>query len=240
MMANFYLGTSGWAYKAWLPVFYPEDTSQKNFLRYYSSKLNAVEVNYTFRNRLSEKTTVSWLNDTPKDFRFTLKANQGITHFKRLKDAEESVKRFIDSIAPMEASGRLGAVLFQLPPNMKADVERLDSFLGSLPRTMRTAWEFRHESWLIDATYAALKNHNAALCVAEAEKLVTPDVFTAEFSYFRFRQLNYTPAQRRAIAKRLEQAPSREVFAFFKHEENPESPLNALDVMKRLRKLIAA
>ncbi len=238
-MAQLYVGTSGWAYKVWQPDFYPEGTSQKKFLSYYASKLNAVEVNYTFRNRLSEKTTASWLADTPKEFRFTLKANQAITHFRRLKDAEESVGRFLESINAMLASGRMGAVLFQLPPNMKADVERLEAFLAEWPRHIRSAWEFRHESWFSDQAYAALKNHNAALCIAETEKLVTPQELTADFVYFRFRQPSYTTAQRRKIAERLQSIRRGDVFAFFKHEESPESPLNALDVVRRLTKAAA-
>ena len=235
-MAQIYFGTSGWAYKAWKPDFYPEDLPQKQFLRYYASQLNAVEVNYTFRNRISEKTTASWLADTPETFRFTLKANQAITHFKRLKDAQESVRRFLDSIAAMHNSGRLGAVLLQLPPNLKADTERLDTFLSDWPRQLRSAFEFRHESWFAEETYAVLKKHHSALCIAETDSLITPETFTAEFAYFRFRKPNYTAAERRRIAERIQSVEGMDVYAFFKHEESPESALNALDVQKQLKK----
>jgi uncharacterized protein YecE (DUF72 family) len=238
-MAQIYFGTSGWAYKAWKPDFYPEELPQKKFLQYYASKLNAVEVNYTFRNRLSEKTTASWLVDTPDTFRFTLKANQAITHFKRLKDAQESVRRFLDSIAAMHNSGRLGAVLLQLPPNLKADTERLDAFLSDWPRQLRSAWEFRHATWFTEETFSILKKHKAALCIAETDSLTTPETFTAEYAYFRFRKPNYTPAERRRIAERLQAVQTMDVYAFFKHEESPESALNALDVQKHLKEQTA-
>ena len=234
-MEPIFVGTSGWAYKAWKPEFYPEDLPQKQFLRYYSSQLSAVEVNYTFRMRLSEKTTASWLADTPESFRFTLKANQAITHFKRLKDAQESVRRFLDSIAAMHNSGRLGAVLLQLPPNLKADTELLDTFLSDWPRALRSAWEFRHESWFSEETYAVLKKYKAALCIAETESLKTPEIITADFTYFRFRKPGYTSAERQQIADRIRQVKGMDVYAFFKHEESPESPLHAVDVLKQLK-----
>jgi uncharacterized protein YecE (DUF72 family) len=239
-MEGLHVGTSGWAYKAWKPEFYPEDVPQKKFLKYYASQLNAVEVNYTFRNRLSEKTTASWLEDTPESFRFTLKANQAITHFKRLKDAGESVKRFLDSIAAMHNSGRLGAVLLQLPPNLKGDAERLELFLSEWPRELRSAWEFRHDSWFTEETFEVLKKHKAALCIAETESITTPETVTADFVYFRFRKPSYTPADRRAIAERIQKVKDKEVYAFFKHEESPESPLHAVDVLKRLNKAAVA
>jgi uncharacterized protein YecE (DUF72 family) len=235
-MAQIYFGTSGWAYKAWKPDFYPEDLPQKQFLRYYASQLGAVEVNFTFRNRLSEKTTASWLADTPETFRFTLKANQGITHFKRLKDAQESVRRFLDSVAALHTSGRLGAVLLQLPPNLKADAELLDGFLSDWPRQLRSAWEFRHESWFTEEMFGVLKKHKAALCIAETETLETPETFTADFAYFRFRKPNYTSADRQRIADRIASIDTGDVYAFFKHEESPEGALSALDVQKQLKK----
>jgi uncharacterized protein YecE (DUF72 family) len=239
-MAQIYFGTSGWAYKAWKPDFYPEDLPQKKFLQYYASQLGAVEVNYTFRNRISEKTTASWLADTPETFRFTLKANQGITHFKRLKDAQESVRRFLDSIAGMHNSGRLGAVLLQLPPNLKADAELLDTFLSEWPRQLRSAFEFRHESWFAEEPLAVLKKHKAALCIAETDSLTTPETLTADFTYFRFRKPNYTAAECRRIAERIQSLAGMDVYAFFKHEESPEGALNALDVQKQLKKHAAA
>jgi len=133
-----YVGTSGWAYKAWQPDFYPPKLAQAKFLSYYSSKLTAVEVNYTFRHLLSEKTIGNWLQQTPETFRFALKANQAITHFRKLKDGVEDVlTKFLSSIAPLQQAGRLGPVLFQLPPQMKASAEVLGSFLAVLPKPLQ-------------------------------------------------------------------------------------------------------
>ena len=131
------------------------------------------------------------------------------------------------------AAGKLGPVLFQLPPNLKADAGLLDSFLAQLPRAVRAACEFRHESWFGAPVYDALRRHNAALCLAESDELATPEVATADFSYYRFRRSEYSPEQRHAIAARLRRKSSeRRLFAFFKHEEQPDSPLWAEEVLR--------
>lgn len=231
---HLYVGTSGWAYKAWQPEFYPEKLPQTKFLSYYASKLPAVEVNYTFRHLLSEKTITAWLAQTPESFRFALKANQAITHFRKLNEgAEEVLARFLSSIAPLEEAGRLGPVLFQLPPQMKAAPEVLDRFLAMLPRALQPAFEFRHDSWFHHETYSVLRSHHAALCVAESDELQTPDLETANFSYYRLRRSGYSAADRRQIAHKLSGMGSgREAYAFFKHEENPQSPLWAMDLLQ--------
>ena len=126
-----YVGTSGWAYSIWKPEFYPKDVAAKNFLKFYATQLNAVEVNYTFRRLLSEKAAESWMNDTGPEFRFALKANQYITHMRRLKDAEEPLKRFLGAVEPLLRRKQLGPILFQLPPNLKADIALLNDFLAS-------------------------------------------------------------------------------------------------------------
>src|SRR5690242_19476267 len=110
-----YVGTSGWAYASWKPDFFPADTKAKDFLRYYSTQLNATEVNYTFRSTPTEKAQNQWDADTPKDFRFAVKAHQYMTHIRRLKDCEEPIERFFTSIQPLSESGKLGPVFFQLP-----------------------------------------------------------------------------------------------------------------------------
>ena len=228
------VGTSGWAYTAWKPGFYPPKLPSKDFLKFYSTQLNAVEVNYTFRRFLTEKVIAGWIQQTPESFHFIVKAHQVLTHIKRLKDAEESLKRFVDSIAPLEQAHRLGPVLFQLPPNFKADAARLDSFLSLVPRASRVAFEFRHESWFNDEIYDVLKRWNAALCLAETDDFQTPDVFTADFAYFRFRRSEYPAKARMKIAEgmRSRAASLREAYAFFKHEENPDSPNWAREVLQ--------
>lgn len=227
-----YAGTSGWAYAAWKPQFYPAKLPQKDFLKFYSTQLNAVEVNYSFRRMLSEKTIASWIAQTPEDFRFALKAHQAITHFRRLKNAEEPLERFLNAIQPLAAAGRLGPVLFQLPPKFKADPLLLESFLQLLPRKLRAAFEFRDPSWFNDEVFATLRSHQAALCIAESDELQSPAVLTADFAYFRLRRSQYSSEERRRIAGEMRNRLNEtgDIFAFFKHEEQPESPLYAREL----------
>jgi uncharacterized protein YecE (DUF72 family) len=236
-----YVGTSGWAYPIWKPGFYPKDVSAKNFLKSYATRLNAVEVNYTFRRLLSEQAAQSWMADVGRGFKFVVKANYYITHVRRLKNVVESLERFLPTLEPLRKRKQLGPVLFQLPPNFKADVPLLRDFLAQLPRGMKYAVEFRHESWFSDATYRALTRRNVALCVAETESITTPEERTAKFIYFRFRRPSYKPAERRTLADRVERcvADGLETYAFFKHEEDPRSPLNAVELLKAVRKKLA-
>jgi uncharacterized protein YecE (DUF72 family) len=231
-----YSGTSGWAYPAWKPGFYPAKLASAKFLEHYASRLNAVEVNYTFRQHPKESTLLKWIESTPESFRFAVKANQFITHIKRLRDCEEPVKRFVNAVSPLANARRLGPVLFQLPPNLKCDVPLLESFIAILPRAEACcfAFEFRHESWLDEPVYDLLRKHNIALCVAEAEKLTVPDVATADFVYYRFRMGEYTPAERKDLDKRVTTHANagRDVFAFFKHEESPLGAIYAEELLK--------
>ena len=232
-MAQLFVGTSGWAYPSWKPDFYPAKLAQKKFLSHYATQLNAVEVNFTFRQLVKESTLQNWMAETPAGFRFTIKAHQVITHIKRLKGTEDFVPRFLGTIEPLAAAGKLGPVLFQLPPNLKVDLEVLRSFLGTLPRRMQSAFEFRHASWFGEETYGALREHNAALCVAETEEMTTPEVATAAFVYYRFRKPNYPPDERKAMVERIEQhlGAGRDVFAYFKHEETPEGAIYARELL---------
>jgi uncharacterized protein YecE (DUF72 family) len=230
-----YVGTSGWAYPIWKPVFYSKNVAAKNFLNYYATQLNAVEVNFTFRMRLQEKTALGWMASVGPDFRFALKANQFITHIRRLNNVEEPLQRFLATLQPF--GSQLGPVLFQLPPNLKCDVGLLRQFLTLLPKNFKSAFEFRHESWLAEDVYGTLREHNAALCISETEKLTTPEVHTASYAYFRLREASYSPEDLKAIAARVERvlAEGSEVFVFFKHEEDPSSPLNAVVLLQRVR-----
>jgi len=233
-MAQLFAGTSGWAYPSWKPDFYPEKLAQKKFLSHYTTKLNTVEVNFTFRQLVKESTIQNWLAQSPAHFRFGVKAHQVITHIKRLKGTDEFVSRFLATIEPLAAAGKLGPVLFQLPPNLKADPALLKEFLATLPRTVPAAFEFRHESWFTDTTWELLKSANAGLCVAEAETRTTPDVVTGSFAYYRFRKPTYTGEERREMVDRIGQhiAEGRNVFAYFKHEETPQGALYAVEVLR--------
>lgn len=229
-----FVGTSGWAYSIWKPEFYPEDVAAKNFLKYYGTRLNAVEVNYTFRRMLSAKAAESWMADTGPGFRFAIKMHQSVTHFKRLKNVEESLKYFLANLETLHKRGQLGPVLVQLPPNLKADSVLLREFLAQLPRVVKFAFEFRHPSWFSDEIYSALRERNAALCVAENEEMKTPEVRTAQFIYFRFRRPTYNEPEIALLSERVQRclADGIETFAFFKHEEDPRSPLNAVKLLE--------
>jgi len=237
-MAQLFAGTSGWAYPSWKPDFYPQKLAQKKFLSHYATQLNAVEVNFTFRQLVKESTLQNWLADTPLDFRFTIKAHQVITHIKRLKETEEFVRRFLGTIEPLVVVGKLGPVLFQLPPNLKVDQQLLREFLASLPKRLPMAFEFRHASWFTDDTYAALTENNAALCLAETEEMTTPEVATTSFVYYRFRKPSYPPDERKSMVDRIQQHldAGRDVFAYFKHEETPEGALYARELLASFRK----
>src|ERR1700682_1091054 len=228
-MATLYAGTSGFAYAAWKPGFYPAKLPAKQFLKHYAERLNCVEINYTFRRLPSASTLESWVNQTPAGFVFAVKANMRITHILRLKNAEQATEIFLKAIDPLRTSRRLGPILFQLPPQMKCDVALLRDYLNLLPKGPRYAFEFRHPSWLIDDVYSELRSRNISLCVAESEKLEVPEVITAAFVYYRLRKPDYTEKDVEAFAGRAKEllATGRDLYLRFKHEKTPEGALNA-------------
>ena len=232
-MKNVYAGTSGWAYTSWKPSFYPPKLRSAKFLNYYAGRLNSVEVNYTFRTLPTKKLLMGWIAETPPHFKFAIKAHQSITHSKRLRSATKVTSEFIDSLLPLKEAGQIGPVLFQLPPNLKCDLPLLTDFLAGLPRHVRSAFEFRHDSWFQDGVFALLHKANVALCLAESDKIVTPDVQTADFSYLRLRKERYSAKALKAIAhKVLRFVQTGEVFAYFKHEDTPEGAFYAEYLLK--------
>ena len=227
-----YAGTSGWAYPSWKPEFYPAKTPSAKFLSHYATRLNTVEVNYTFRRFPTEKLLHGWIDGTPAGFKFAVKANQKITHVARLRNVSEFTGDFIKALQPLDEEKKLGPVLFQLPPFLKCDVELLKEFLALLPRSLRAAFEFRHESWFSEEVYTTLRSANAALCNAESEKLETPDVQTADFAYLRLRKEKYSDKERKALEQRIARLSAKgDVFVYFKHEETPEGALQAESVL---------
>lgn len=227
-------GTSGFQYPEWKGKFYPEKLSTAKMLTFYAGEFSSTEINYTFRSIPSEKTIQRWSGETPDKFRFSLKAPQRVTHFAKLKDCREVMDVFFESVAGL--GEKLGPVLFQLPPTFKSDAALLGDFLASIPKGRRTAFEFRHESWLTDSIYGVLLEHNAALCVAESEDFQTPEIATADFGYLRPRREDYTAAGIKRWAK-FTQSQSKgwsEVFAYFKHEETCVGPGFAKAFMKAL------
>ena len=232
-------GTSGWAYPQWKPAFYPDKLAAKKFLEYYATQLNSVEVNYTFRAFPRPEMIAGWMAATAEGFRFSFKAPQVITHIKRLRDCHEAVERFVAVLEPMRAAGKLGPLLFQLPPNLKADAAQLGDFLAA-PALMganapMVALEFRHESWFCEKIYAVLRARNAALCIAESDDLRTPEVQTARtHACYRLRcSGGYSAEEIADFAERFtELAREREVYIYFKHEDEPTGALNAVEFLR--------
>jgi uncharacterized protein YecE (DUF72 family) len=227
-------GTSGYNYEPWRGRFYPDDLPKTKMLAYYATRLPAVEINYSFYRRPTEKLLLGWAAQVPERFRFALKAWQRITHHLRLRDAADLVASFSDVARTLAA--RLGPVLYQLPPNLRRDDALLADFLGRLPRDVSAAFEFRHESWFDDAIFQRLSAAGAALCVAESDELATPRVRTAPFGYLRLRKAEYSPAELDSWADWVRGAEfAGDVFAFFKHEDEARGPRFAEQFAKRFR-----
>jgi uncharacterized protein YecE (DUF72 family) len=233
--ATIHAGTSGWAYPTWKPGFYPPGLSPKRFLEHYASRVNSVEVNYTFRTLPSATLLTNWLAATPANFRFSFKAPQRITHFSRLRDSHAAAAEFVAALEPVRASNKLGPLLFQLPPNFKANPDLLATFLAapafSGPQPPQLAFEFRHESWFTEEIYAILRAHNAALCIAESDDLQTPEIqlATNHTCYRLRREGGYTADEIAAFAEKFSTlATTREVYVYFKHEDEPTGALNAV------------
>jgi uncharacterized protein YecE (DUF72 family) len=220
---NLYVGTSGYSYKEWNGSFYPEELPAKQMLRFYGKRFKTVEINNTFYRMPKAAVLEAWANDVPADFRFVLKASRRITHMQRLRNAGESLSYLLEVSAALKE--RLGLVLFQLPPNLKKDVQRLEEFLALLPPQRRVAFEFRHQSWFDDEVFGLLRDHGAALCIAEAEDaLEIPFVSTADWGYLRLRRPDYSDAELKTWVKRVRKQDWRDVFIFFKHEDEGKGP----------------
>jgi uncharacterized protein YecE (DUF72 family) len=233
-MAGIWFGTSGFSYKEWKPIFYPPDVPEKQFLRYYSRRLNSVEIDYTFYRIPNANTIANWKSAAPENFKFTLKASQQITHRERLKVPSDALEHFLTVIRGLE--NRLGIVLYQLPPFFKCDVQKLEAFLAVLPRGMAAAFEFRHDSWFQKPVYDLLRKHTGALCIHDADDHTTPMELTAPFTYIRLRRSEYGEELRREWQDRIRgwAGAGTEVFAYIKHEGNPNAPLIALEFAKGL------
>jgi uncharacterized protein YecE (DUF72 family) len=218
------IGTSGYNYPEWRGTFYPKKFPTGKMLPYYAERFSTVEVNYTFYRMPSAKAVAGWDRETPAGFRFTLKAPQRITHFARLRDVGDPVRYFLDTARLL--GPKLGAILFQLPPNFARDLERLADLLALLPRDLRVAFEFRHASWLAEDVYARLRDANAALVIADSAESSTPLVPTADWGYLRLRDEGYTAADlaRWADAVRGHEPRWRDTLVYFKHEESGTGP----------------
>jgi len=237
MTGSLYLGTSGFSYDEWKHgVFYPEGLKNREMLSYYASRFPSVEINYTFRRFPTEKSLTTWRDETPETFRFTLKANQRITHWKRLADVDDDVRDFLERARLL--GGRLGAVLYQCPPTLRYDRALLEAFVGYLPPSPRAAMEFRHPSWT--EARDLLLEQGVAWCVAETdEKDPEPgDLSWEPFGFLRLRKTEYSDDELRAWAERIRPVleAGNDVYCYLKHEDEGASTKMA----DRLRAFVEA
>jgi len=234
-----YVGTSGWSYTSWRPKFYPEGTKSAAFLSFYATRFATMEINYTFNHLPTEKNVAQWTAATPEDFTFALKASQQITHRKQLREPAETLPIFFERARPL--GKRLGPILFQTPPWVKRDDDRLAMFLAALPRDLRSALEVRDPSWYVPEVYDLLHAANVALVHAEGEKAPSPVETlgaSADFAYARLRERNGYPDDAvDAWAKRLRLIldSGKDVYAYFRHDDDGSNALSA----ERLRRAIS-
>jgi uncharacterized protein YecE (DUF72 family) len=202
-------------------------------LGFYAKEFSTVEINYSFYHMPTESALTNWIANVPEDFRFALKANQQITHIRRLRDCETTLKRFLEVASVLNDGDHLGPILVQLPPNFKFDKPLLEDFLGLRPSAFLFAFEVRHASWYTDETYDVLRKHNTALCLAETEKQTPPDVLTADFTYVRLRREDYTAKDLAAWRKRFDGwlAQGVDVYVYCKHEDEGKAPEYARQIL---------
>jgi uncharacterized protein YecE (DUF72 family) len=226
-------GTSGFAFKEWKGSFYPQDLKDDAMLGYYASKFPTVEINNTFYRLPKEHVLQDWASQVPDPFTFAIKASQRITHHARLKPECASAVEFLLKNTSALA-GRLGPILFQLPPNLKKDVDRLRVFIDRLPADRRYTIEFRHESWFDDDVFAALHARDIPMCIVEQPDFASPVVSTATWGYVRLHRFDYDDAMMAEWSKRLAAQPWSEAYVFFKHDEGIGSGPPAVDAFRRV------
>jgi uncharacterized protein YecE (DUF72 family) len=229
-----YVGTSGYSYKEWKGSFYPEKISPKDMLAYYASRLDAVELNNTFYRMPKPEMVETWKAQVPDDFRFSVKAPQTITHFRRLKDAIPQTRIMLKTVSALDE--RLGAVIFRLPEGMKKDFKRLESFLKVLPADTPAVFDFRHPTWFDDEVVALLRSQKRVFCVSDIEEL--PESYsykTAAWGYVRLRRVRYTEAELVEWVKRIKAQQWKDTYVFFKHEDEGTGPKLAAQFIRLIR-----
>jgi len=219
------IGTSGFSYPAWRGGFYPEKLPEPKMLAYYAGIFPAVEINNSFYRMPTAELLGRWAAETPDGFKFAIKSPRRITHEKRLADVAGELDRL--GAAARSLGGKMGPVLFQLPPNLKKDLPRLDAFLSGLPGDLAPALEFRHASWFADDVYDCLRARRTALCIADSEDLSTPVEATADWGYLRLRREDYDQAAIARWGETIAARPWTSAYVFFKHEDTGKGPVAA-------------
>jgi len=228
-MARVWIGTSGFSYKEWKGGFYPADLSDKQMLSYYATRFRSVEIDSTFYRMPTAKSLAAWMESTPDDFRFTIKAAQLITHRQRLTVPSEALTYLTTTVALLKP--RLALLAFQLPPFFRCDLSRLEAFLNALPAGTAYSFEFRHESWFTPEVYRLLSDHRVALCLHDTDEGCSPEELTASVVYVRLRRTAYSREERETWRQRFRDwaASGLDVFAYIKHKDNPEAAKIALE-----------
>jgi uncharacterized protein YecE (DUF72 family) len=237
-----HVGCSGWNYRDWRGLFYPEKLAPRHWLEHYSRVFETVEVNATFYRLQKPEAVARWLEQTPDDFIFSVKASRYLTHIKRLRGMEQGLGRYLASIAPLVGSRKLGPILWQLPENFHRDDERLRGALAILPGELRHCFEFRHPSWFCDEVYDLLRARGAALVIGDdPRRPFQTHEMTADWTFLRFhrghrgRRGNYSDSEIAEWAERIDGWRGRvEVFAYFNNDWEGFAPPNA----RRLRRLL--
>jgi uncharacterized protein YecE (DUF72 family) len=228
------VGTSGYSYKEWKGTFYPADLPAAKMLSFYAEHFGSVEINNTFYRMPAASATEKWASEVPDGFTFVLKAPQRITHQKRLVGVEDEVRYFLEMASLL--GPKLGPLLFQLPPNLRKDVEKLRGFLSLIPHNWRIALEVRHDSWVDDEVYSVLREHDVPLCLSDTDEVTDPDsliVKTASWAYMRLRRSDYSDEQLDAWRRRIDAQSWSDAYVFFKHEDEGKGPVFAKRFLAR-------
>ena len=215
-------GTSGYSFKEWKGTFYPVELKADGMLSFYATRFSTLEINNTFYRLPKENVLLEWASQVPDGFSFSIKASQKITHYTRLKAEGESMVQFLLKNTALLGE-KLGPILFQLPPNLKKDVPRLQNFLTYLPSDRRYTFEFRHESWFDEDVFSVLRDRNIAMCVSENAELSYPVVSTASWGYLRLHKLDYNSDALAGWAKCVAAQQWEDVYVYFKHDEGEGS-----------------
>lgn len=223
-------GTSGFSYQEWLGEFYPAKLAANKMLRFYATRLPAVEINNTFYRMPNQAAVQGWRAQVPESFSFAIKAPRRISHLKRLRDSAEDVRVLLTALAELGAS--FGSLLVQLPPHAKCDEPALAAFLSHLPPTCKAAFEFRSPTWIVPPVLELLRSHNAALVQSESGDDFEPLPWTASWAYLRLRKVGYTERELMTWLARLTDAGVGEAQVFFKHEDAATGPKLALRLLE--------
>lgn len=239
-VAKVLIGISGWSYADWAGQFYPVEIPKTRWLEYYCHRFATVEINSSFYRLPKEMTFAKWRERVPEDFVFAVKASRYITHIKKLNDPVESARLFLTRTRFL--GGKLGPVLFQLPPGLKARLDKLEQLLLSRPRDLRYCFEFRHTSWFCREVYDLLRRHNCALCIADSPEFPLVIQRTADFSYFRLHgspvlyRSRYSHEELKAWAERIERFldENADVYVYFDNTDDGYATINAQELMSLL------